>query len=77
MHPLTPDLSALSIDELQTKYNELTKRILIAQRMGNGHLMNQVAMVLEDYRVELSARQQKILDDANKKANFKNIIDIN
>lgn len=45
--------------------------------MGNGHLMNQVAMVLEDYRVELSARQQKILDDANKKANFKNIIDIN
>jgi hypothetical protein len=51
--------------------------MLQAQRMGNGSLINQVGMLLEDYRVELSKRQQKILDDANKNANFKNIIDIN
>lgn len=76
MHPLTPNLSDLTIEELQTKYNELTKRVLMAQRMGNGSLMNQVSMILDDYRTELSTRQQKLLDDANKKANFKNIIDI-
>lgn len=76
MHPLTPDLSGLSIDELQNKYNELTKRVLMAQRMGNYELLNQVTMLLEDYRAELSKRQQQILDGANKKANFKNIIDI-
>jgi len=77
MHPLTPDLSNLPTEELNTKYNELVKRMLQAQRMGNGSLVNQVGMLLEDYRVELSKRQQKILDDANKNANFKNIIDIN
>jgi len=77
MHPLTPDLSTLTIEELQTKYNELMKRMGMAQRMGNGELLAQVGMILEDYRVELSRRQQKILDDANKNANFKNIIDIN
>jgi len=77
MHPLTPDLSNLSTEELNTKYNELVKKMLQAQRMGSGSLVNQVGMLLEDYRVELSKRQQKILDDANKNANFKNIIDIN
>lgn len=77
MHPLTPDLSNLSTEDLNTKYNELVKRMLQAQRMGNGSLINQVGMLLEDYRVELSKRQQKLLDDANKNANFKNIIDIN
>ena len=77
MHPLTPDLSNLPTEELSTKYNELVKRMLQAQRMGNGSLINQVGMILDDYRVELSKRQQKLLDDANKNANFKNIIDIN
>ena len=51
--------------------------MLQAQRMGNGSLINQVGMILDDYRVELSKRQQKLLDDANKNASFKNIIDIN
>jgi predicted transcriptional regulator of viral defense system len=77
MHPLSPDLSKLPTEEITNKYNELVKRMLQAQRMGNGSLINQVGMLLEDYRVELSKRQQKILDDANKNANFKNIIDIN
>jgi predicted transcriptional regulator of viral defense system len=77
MHPLTPDLSNLPTEELSTKYNELVKRMLQAQRMGNGSLINQVGMILDDYRVELSKRQQKLLDDANKNASFKNIIDIN
>jgi hypothetical protein len=73
---LIQDLSNLPTEELNTKYNELVKRMLQAQQMGNGSLINQVGMLLEDYRVELSKRQQKILDDANKNANFKNIIDI-
>ena len=77
MHPLITDLSNLPTEELNTKYNELVKRMLQARQMGNGSLINQVGMLLEDYRVELSKRQQKILDDANKNANFKNIIDIN
>lgn len=76
MHPLSPNLSELSMEELTTKYNELVKRLTQAHRMGNGNLVHQVSMLLEDYKIEISQRQQKILEDANKKANFKNIIDI-
>jgi len=77
MHPLVSNLSELSTEELTTKYSELTKRLNQAHRMGNGSLLNQLQMLMEDYRAELSRRQQKMLDDANKNASFKNIIDIN
>lgn len=77
MHPLTPNLTDLSLEELQAKYNELTKKINQSQRLGNSSLMNQLYMILEDYRMEISVRQQKIYDDINKNPNFKNIIDIN
>lgn len=76
MHPLTPDLSKLTTEELTNKYNELVKRQIQVQRSGNWSVMNQLSMLLEDYRIELSRRQQKLLDDANKNSNFKNIIDI-
>jgi hypothetical protein len=76
MHPLSPDLTKLSLEEVNSKYNELIKRQLQAQRSGNWSLMNQVSMLLEDYRSELSRRQQQMLDEANKNANFKNIINI-
>jgi hypothetical protein len=76
MHPLTPNLAELTMEELTGKYNELVKKMLQAQRLGSGSLMGQLAMLLEDYKSEMSRRQQQILADANKNANFKNIIDI-
>jgi hypothetical protein len=76
MHPLAPNLSELTMEELTGKYNELVKKTLQAQRMGSGALINQLAMLLEDYKSEISQRQQQILADANKNASFKNIIDI-
>jgi hypothetical protein len=77
MHPLSPDLSNLKIEELTEKYNSLVKRRLQVQRMGNFNLINQLSMIMDDYQQEIIKRQQKIFDDANKNANFKNIIDIN
>jgi len=76
MHPLAPNLSELTMEELTGKYNELVKKTLQAQRMGSGSLINQLGMLMEDYRLEISRRQQQILADANKNASFKNIIDI-
>lgn len=77
MHPLTPDLTKLSMDELMAKYNDLSKKLMFAQRSGSGSILNQMLMVLEDYKVEISNRQRKMLNDAsNKNKNFKNIIDI-
>lgn len=77
MHPLTPDLSQLSLDELQSKYNELIKKYGQAARMGSAHLTGQLVMLIEDYQNEIKSRQQKLLDEINNKNNnFKNIIDI-
>lgn len=76
MHPLAPDLSGLSNDELLNKYNELNSKFMMASRTGSGVVM-QMNMLLEDYRAELRRRQEKMLSDAtNKNPNFKNIIDI-
>ena len=77
MHPLAPNLSELTTEEVTAKYSDLTKKLNQAYRMGNNSLVNQISMLLEDYRSEMARRQQKLLDDANKNANFKNIIDIN
>lgn len=77
LHPLGPDLSGLSLDELNAKYNELTKKYIMASRSGSGHVLAQMQMLLDGYREELRTRHQRIMDDAaSKNSNFKNIIDI-
>lgn len=76
VHPLAPDLSKLNNDELLAKYNELNKKFMMAHRTGSGSIVGQMAMLLDDYRNELRVRQEKLLADANKNPNFKNIIDI-
>lgn len=76
MHPLAPDLSGLSNDELLNKYNDLNKKFSQAHRVGSGSIIYQMSMLLEDYRAEMRRRQEKMLADANKNPNFKNIIDI-
>ena len=77
MHPLTPDLSSLSDAELSKKHNELSTKLMQAYRFGNGSLVYQLQMVIEDYTMELSRRQQKLMDELTKNnKEFNNIIDI-
>lgn len=76
MHPLVPDLSGLTMDELMLKYNDLNKKMTMAQRVGSTGVLQQMSLVLENYRNEIATRQAKILEDVNRKSNFKNIIDI-
>jgi hypothetical protein len=77
MHPLAPDLNAMSDSELQQKHAELTKRITQAYRMGNGALVAQVQMLLDDYQGEISRRQQAALEKMMKDSDkFNGIIDI-
>lgn len=49
-HPLIPNLDELSMEQLQEKIAELTKKVGIAHRMGNAHLRYQVQMALETYQ---------------------------
>jgi hypothetical protein len=77
MHPLTPDLSKLSMEEITAKHSELLKKITMAYRWGNADLVQQLQMIMEDYQAELNERNRKQLEEMNKASkNFKNIIDI-
>lgn len=49
-HPLIGNLDNFTVDELSDKVNELSNKLAIATRSGNGHLCNQIRMALESYR---------------------------
>ena len=77
MHPLAPDLSKVSMDELTKKYGDLLKRVTAAYRWGNADMVAQLQMLMQDYQNEMQLRNQKALEDMEKNSkNFKNIIDI-
>lgn len=77
MHPLCPDLSQLSDDELQKKQSELQKKMMQAYTFGNTDLALQLQMLLEDYSMEVQKRQAKMMEELMAKSDkFKGIIDI-
>jgi hypothetical protein len=51
-HPLIPDLTDLTVEQLGEKINELSKKLSIAYGMGNMDLVNQLQMALESYRTK-------------------------
>ena len=53
MHPLGPDLTGLSDDELHTKYSELQKRFGQAYRFGPQSIIPQLQMLMQDYQKNL------------------------
>lgn len=66
MHPLAPDLTALTEEELHTKRGELQNRLGYAYRIGNGDLVGQLQLLLQDYAMEVDRRNQKMMEDARK-----------
>ena len=70
MHPLTPDLSKLTDDEIHTKRAELHNRLAFAYRMGQGDMINQLQLLLGDYDIEIQNRNRKMLNDAQKSGRF-------
>ena len=77
MHPLAPDLSKLTEDELQKKRSELQSRLAFVYRTGNTDLVGQLSMLINDYDIEIQTRNQKLMDQMAKASkNFGNIINI-
>jgi hypothetical protein len=64
-HPLINNLDDLSIDDLSAKVSDLTNKLSIAIRSGNGHLCNQVRMALESYQ---NKYQEKLQESYRKQA---------
>ena len=66
MHPLTPDLSKLTDDELHSKRAELQNRLSFAYRMGYSDMVHQLNLLIQDYAMEVEFRNKKMLEDAQK-----------
>lgn len=64
-HPLIGDLSDLSMNDLSDKIADLNKKLAFATRMGNYTMANQVQMVLESYRKELSKKQAELFKESS------------
>lgn len=77
MHPLAPDLTKLTEEELHKKRSELQNRLMMGYRMGNGDLVGQLQLLLQDYDIEIETRNRKMMDElAKNNKNFGNIINI-
>ena len=77
MHPLAPDLSKLTDEELNQKRGELQNRLIMSYRMANPDLVTQLQLLLQDYDMEIQARNRKLMDQMAKASkNFGNIINI-
>lgn len=77
MHPLAPDLTTLTDDELHKKHGELQEKLIFSYRMGHTNLIMQMQLLLDDYKIEINKRNQKMLDDAAKSGrSFQDKIDI-
>lgn len=75
-HPLIGNLDELTLDELTTKVSELTNKLSIAMRTGNGHLCNQIRMALESYQNKYQQRLQESYQKQKTDINFDDKIHI-
>lgn len=75
-HPLIGDISALTTEELTNKIAELNKKLVIAQRTGNGHLCNQVRMAIESYQTLYHQRLEEQYRKQSGDRDFSDKIDI-
>lgn len=77
MHPLSPDLTKLTTEELHTRHGELLKKLTMSYRWGKPELVQQLQLILDDFDQEIQVRNQRQLEEMQKASkNFKNIIDI-
>ena len=74
-HPLGPDLTGLSDDELFAKINDLNSKM--AQAYGSGSVLGQMHMIMAQLQNEYQNRNAKKLEAMEKNSkNFKSIINI-
>ena len=73
MHPLAPNFTDLTDDDLHKKRAELTNRLMFSYRMGHGEMVAQINMLIQDYDAEIQVRNQRMLEELSK--NNKNFDD--
>ncbi len=66
MHPLTPDLTTLTDEDLHNKRSELMNRLSQSYRFGSYDMVGQLQLILQDYAMEVERRNKIMLDQAQK-----------
>jgi hypothetical protein len=74
-HPLIGNIDDMSLDDLQTKVSDLTKKLGIAHRMGNAQLCAQIQMALATYQNKYQEKLRKS-NDKQSAPDFSGKIDI-
>jgi hypothetical protein len=76
MHPLSGDLSDIKDGDLENKIFDLSKKYFMTSNMD---VKNQIGMLLETYKSELSKRRQASLEKmmSNRDKKLDNLININ
>ena len=75
-HPLIGSLDEQTLEELGNKISELSKKLGIAARTGNGQLCNQIRMAMENYQNMYQTRLQESYKKAQGDSNFDDKINI-
>lgn len=77
MHPLAPDLSGLSDNDLQKRMTDLMKRLVFASQMGHNDSVMQLQMLYDDIQMEVGRRNQLEMEKLRAMSpNFNDVIDI-
>lgn len=64
-HPFINNLDNLSLEELQEKISDLTKKVSFAYRTHNGPLINQINMAIESYRNAYNKKMDEMIKKQN------------
>jgi hypothetical protein len=64
-HPFINNLQDLSLEDLQEKIGDLTKKLNFAYRMQNGPMIHQINMALESYKSEYSKKMDNLIKKQN------------
>jgi hypothetical protein len=59
-HPFISNLSAKSLEELQTTISELMGKLNFAYKMGNQNMANQLQMAIGSYRNEYTRKMDEL-----------------
>ena len=72
-HPFLGDLSGKTMDELAETISTLNNRLQYMFKLGKHDMVRQVSMVIEDYKLEYSKRQQELWEKKSSYRADKNI----
>jgi iron-sulfur cluster repair protein YtfE (RIC family) len=76
-HPLIHDIDSLTVDQVQGRISDLTKKLAWARQSNNLHLANQISMALETFQNRYRQQMDEIYAKSSQKGqDFSDRIDI-